>query len=125
MVTITFCLRRRPGISAAEFSAYWRDRHAPLFRDYATALGVLRYTQTHQLVDPINDALMASRGGPAGYDGVAQVWFDSMDSLLAGLRSGPGRAAGLALIEDERSFIDHSNSPIWVGEQHEVALPPK
>jgi uncharacterized protein (TIGR02118 family) len=122
VATIVFCLRRLPTVELAEFSTYWRERHAPLFRQYAQALNVVRYTQTHRLEHPLNDALRSSRGGEPAYDGVAQVWFESLDELMAGLTSPAGRAAGAALVEDERAFIDHARSSIWLGEDTEVEL---
>jgi uncharacterized protein (TIGR02118 family) len=117
-----FCLRRRPGLDEAEFSRYWREEHAKLFRRYAETLRVRRYTQSHRLPTRINDALRRFRGAPDGYDGVAEVWFDSLDDLLAALDSPSGRAAAEALIADERNFIDHSRSPIWIAEETEIDL---
>ena len=33
LTKLTFCLRRKPGLSWDEFSQYWRTGHAPLVRD--------------------------------------------------------------------------------------------
>jgi uncharacterized protein (TIGR02118 family) len=122
MVKMVFCIQRRPGISAAEFSTYWREQHAPLFQQYAAVLGVTRYTQSHRLDVRLNAALRSVRSGPDGFDGVAEVWFESLEDLMRGLLSDEGRAAGAALIEDERHFIDHANSPIWVADEIEIDL---
>jgi uncharacterized protein (TIGR02118 family) len=120
---MVFCLRRRPDVDVAEFSRYWREEHARLFREYAAELRVRRYTQSHRLPTDTNDALRAFRGAPDGYDGVAEVWFDSLDDLMAALRTPAGRAAASDLIADERRFIDHSASPIWITEEVEIDLP--
>jgi uncharacterized protein (TIGR02118 family) len=117
-----FCLRRQPHLDAEQFSRYWRAQHAELFRRYAETLRVRRYTQSHRLATRVNDALRTYRGAPDGYDGVAEVWFDSLDDLLGALSSPAGRAAADALIEDERSFIDHANSPIWISEEVDIEL---
>jgi len=119
---MVFCLRRLPQIDAEEFARYWHDEHAPLFRRYAEALAVRRYTQTHRRPGRLNEALREYRGAPDGYDGVAEVWFDSLDELRAALTSEAGRAAADALIADERHFIDHSASPIWIAEEIEIDL---
>jgi uncharacterized protein (TIGR02118 family) len=120
---MVFCLRRRPDVSAEEFSRYWRDEHAPLFGQYAAALGVRRYTQGHRLPGGLNAALRSYRDAPDGYDGVAEVWFDGLDELKASLTSSAGRHAADLLIADERRFVDHSASPIWIAEEIEIALP--
>ena len=120
---MVFCLRRAPGIDAEEFSRYWREEHAALFARYAQTLAVRRYTQTHRLPGRLNEALREYRGAPDGYDGVAEVWFDNLDELRAALTSDTGRTAADALIADERHFIDHARSPIWIGEQVEIELP--
>jgi uncharacterized protein (TIGR02118 family) len=121
---MVFCLRRLPSIDAEEFSRYWRDEHAVQFQRYAAALAVRRYTQSHRRPSRLNDALAAYRGAPEGYDGVAEVWFDSLDEMRAALVSDEGRAAADALIEDERRFIDHARSPIWMAEEIEIEVPP-
>ena len=120
---MVFCLRRLPEVDAEEFSRYWREEHAVLFRDYADALAVRRYTQSHRLPGKLNDALRAHRGAPDGYDGVAEVWFDSLDELRTAMASEAGRAAAEVLIADERHFIDHAASPIWIAEEIEIDLP--
>ncbi|HLY34881.1 MAG TPA: EthD domain-containing protein [Jatrophihabitantaceae bacterium] len=120
---MVFCLRRLPTVDIDEFSRYWREEHATLFRQYAEALAVRRYTQSHRLDGRLNEALRTYRGAPDGYDGVAEVWFDSIDELRAALTSEAGRAAADALIEDERRFIDHAESPIWIAEEIEIELP--
>jgi uncharacterized protein (TIGR02118 family) len=118
-----FCLRRLPSVDAEEFSRYWREEHAPLFKQYADALAVRRYTQSHRLPGRLNDAIRDYRGAPDAYDGVAEVWFDSFDQMRNAMVSDEGRAAADALIEDERRFIDHANSPFWIAEEIEIEFP--
>jgi EthD domain-containing protein len=76
--------------------------------------------QTHTLDTPANDALRATRGGPEGYDGVAELWWDSLEDLMAGATTPEGHAAGAELLEDERRFIDLDHSPLWIAEEHEI-----
>ncbi len=120
MVKLSFCLRRRAGMSREEFQRYWREVHGPLVRSFAGVLRIRRYVQTHTSATPYNDALRQSRGGPEGYDGVAELWWESMEDLTEAVASHEGRAAGLALLEDERTFIDLAASPLFVGEEHEI-----
>ena len=77
MIKLSFCLRRLPHLTREEFQRYWRETHAPLVRRHAAALRIHRYVQTHALLGEAADSLRASRGGPPGYDGVAELWWES------------------------------------------------
>jgi uncharacterized protein (TIGR02118 family) len=114
MVKLVFCLRRKDGLTREEFQTYWREKHAPLVASHAATLGIRRYVQAHTTTTPFNAALQASRGGPNEYDGVAELWWDSLDSLAAGSSSDAGQVASAALFEDERQFIDLSSSPLFL-----------
>ncbi|HZQ87007.1 MAG TPA: EthD domain-containing protein [Acidimicrobiales bacterium] len=120
MIKLVFVLRRRPELSREDFQAYWRDKHAPLVASLGTALGVRRYVQTHTVDTPLNEMLQASRGGPAEYDGIAELWWDSLDELAAAASSPEGLQAGAQLLEDEAKFIDLANSPLWLAEEHQI-----
>src|SRR5215470_10635335 len=114
MLKLIFCLRRLPHLSRAEFQRYWREVHGPLVQRHAAALRIRRYVQTHTLDDPLNAALQAGRGGDDPYDGVAELWWESRSDFEAATASDAGRAAGLALLEDEQRFIDHAHSPLFI-----------
>jgi uncharacterized protein (TIGR02118 family) len=120
VIKLVFCLRRLPEMSREDFQRHWREQHAPLVREAAPALGVRRYVQVHTLTHPANEALRRGRGGPEEYDGVAELWFDSLDALAAAGATPEGRAAGRRLLEDERRFIDLARSPLWIAEEHHV-----
>ena len=113
MIRLEYVLRRKSGMSRAEFQQYWRDVHGPLVARHSTTLAIHRYIQLHTLDDPINDALADARGGmePA-YDGVAELWWHSPDDFAA-FSSPEGQAAAQELLEDEKNFIDLPNSPLW------------
>jgi uncharacterized protein (TIGR02118 family) len=113
MVKLYFCARRLPHLSREEFQRYWRERHGPLVRRHAAVLRIRSYVQHHTALDPANDALRASRGGPEAFDGVAELTWESEEALTAGLSTPEGREAGQALLEDERRFIDLERSPLW------------
>jgi len=118
VIKLTFCLRRRPDLSVEEFHRYWKDVHGPLVAERAAALGVRRYQQVHTLdVAGLHEALQARNGGaPAPFDGIAEIWIDSLEDFTAG--TPEARRAAAELLEDERRFIDLPNSPMWLGETH-------
>ena len=120
MIKLVFCLRRLPQLSREEFQRYWFERHAPLVRSHAAALKIRRYVQTHTSEQPLNDALQGSRGGPDAYDGVAELWWDSAEALAAATATPEGQAAGAALLEDERRFIDLARSPLFVAVEQPI-----
>jgi uncharacterized protein (TIGR02118 family) len=120
VIKLVFCLRRLDTVGFDEFQRYWREEHAPLVRSHAEALGIRRYVQTHTRPSPAGDAVRASRGGPEPYDGVAELWFDSEDALVAAATSPEGMAAGAELLEDEKRFIDLADSPLFLSEEIEV-----
>ena len=121
MIKLVFCLRRKPGMTLAEFQDYWLNQHGPLVRSHAETLRIKRYVQTHTLDDPATQQAMArARGAPENYDGVAELWWDSREDMAAGVATPEGRAVSLALLEDERRFIDHGSSPLWLAEEHAI-----
>jgi uncharacterized protein (TIGR02118 family) len=120
MIKIVFCLRRRADLSREEFQAYWLTNHAPLVRSHADALGVRRYVQVHSVDDAISTAIAGARQSPEPFDGVAELWLDSLDALIASGSSEAGRAASKALLEDERRFIDLERSPLFLAEEHVI-----
>ena len=119
MIKLTFCLRRRPDLSAEEFHRYWKDEHGPLVLDRAEVLGLRKYQQVHTLDQPeLHQALQARNGGaPEPYDGIAEVWVDDVETFRGGTGTSESRRAAKDLLEDEARFIDLPNSPMWLGEE--------
>jgi uncharacterized protein (TIGR02118 family) len=105
-------------MSREEFQRYWREQHGPLVQSKADALRIHRYVQVHSMPAEVNTALRDSRGAPDEFDGVAELWWESMEDLAAASATPEGRAAGRELLEDERKFIDLERSPLWLAEEH-------
>jgi uncharacterized protein (TIGR02118 family) len=120
MLKLTFCLIRRPDFTPEAFHDYWLNRHAPLVASVREVLRIRRYVQLHSLPpgEPFDPG--APRGAPPGYDGVAQLWWDSAEDLAATADDPAAADAGRLLLEDERRFIDLSRSPLWWGEEHVI-----
>jgi uncharacterized protein (TIGR02118 family) len=122
MVKLMFCLRRLPNLSTEQFQEYWLNTHAPLVRMVAPALRIRRYVQCHSFVDALMAPAMAARRGSvvAPYDGVAELWWDSIEDAIAARSTSESREAGRALLEDERRFIDLSQSPLYFVREREI-----
>lgn len=117
MIKLTFCLRRLPSLTRAQFQDYWLNTHGPLVASFAETLKIRRYVQLHSLPPELSAPLAASRDAPEDYDGVAQLWFDSLEDVATGADDPARRAAAQTLLEDERKFIDLPRSPLWWGEE--------
>jgi uncharacterized protein (TIGR02118 family) len=115
MIKLSFCLHRLPSLSREAFQTYWFEKHAPLVASHKETLRIRRYVQMHAATTPINDLIRAGRNAPEMYDGIAELWWDSLDDMRAASGTPAGQAAGLALLEDERKFIDLARSPLFFG----------
>ena len=119
MIKLVFCLKRLPGLSLQQFQTYWFEKHAPLVTKHCDVLRIRRYVQFHSGAPELSEGIRASRNAPEMYDGVAELWWDSLDDVFA--EPTPERlAAGLALLEDERKFIDLPRSPLFFGEEKAI-----
>ena len=119
MIKLTFCLVRLPHLTRETFQDYWLNTHAPLVRSVAEALRIRRYVQLHSADPELSAALRASRGAPDPFDGVAQLWWDSLEDMARARAEDAGPATRL-LLDDERRFIDLPRSPLWWGDEHVI-----
>ena len=78
MVKLMACLKRKPGMSEAEFHRYWKDVHGPLVNSTAEFMRYVRkYVQSHTVSHTVPGVATA----PTPFDGVAELWFDSLDDV--------------------------------------------
>jgi len=94
VIKLTAFVRRHPDLSVAEFRRHWHEVHGPLIRDTpALARHIARYEQ----------APTVDQAHSGGYDGVAVIWFDSME----GFRAFVSEPAYRDLVApDERRLLD-------------------
>jgi len=120
VLKLTFCLRRLPSLSLAEFQDYWLNKHGPLVRRLQPALGMVRYVQVHRLDGDLADGMRRVRDAPEPYDGVAELWWESEETFRTARKNPQAREAGRLLLEDEARFIDLPRSPLWLNQEHLV-----
>lgn len=119
MIKLVFCCRRKPEMTLEEFQTRWLDVHGPLVQRLREKLPMMkRYVQSHTVPGPLNDGLREGRGTMEGYDGITEVWFDSIEGMAG--QSEEALAASQALFEDEAKFLDFSTSCVFVTEEHEI-----
>ena len=94
MVHWRYFISRRPDLSREQFFSYWRKKHPRAVPERIPQ--IKRYVQSHGLLDPPGDS---------PYEGIAELWIESLDELQA-LVASPQMAA---LIKDELNFIDREH----------------
>ena len=102
MIKLIQCLYRLPHLSQEEFHEHWLECHAPLVHSVRRIRMCIQYHTFES--DPMGRPAL---GSTEPFDGIAAVWWDSLEALKAEMESG---AAYQAVLEDEKLFIDHSRS---------------
>jgi uncharacterized protein (TIGR02118 family) len=120
VIKLAFAIRRREDLAPEEFHRYWLDEHGPLARSLVEPLGARRYVQSHTLAPELNAQLAATRDTAEAFDGLAELWWDSLEDLVSAFTSEEGQEAGRRLIADEAKFIDFGRSSLFVAEEHEI-----
>ena len=119
MIKLVYCLKKRDYIDNDCFYQHWLEEYGPLMKSVAEAIGASRYVQSHPTLPELN-AHDRSRGLEAPYDGVTEVWWETMAALERGMSSPAGVTAQAKLIEDEARFIDFRHSRMFMTEEHQV-----
>jgi uncharacterized protein (TIGR02118 family) len=120
MIKLVYAVAALTDIDPAEFHRYWLEDHGPKVRSVAEAIGALRYVQSHTLDTPLNKAMTDSRKMPGTYDGITEVWFESLEAVQRVMETPQGAEAMQMLIEDEHTFIDMSRSTVFMTEEKEI-----
>ncbi len=123
MIRLTFLLRRKAGMSLEEFQHYWLNEHGPMLASHASHLAMTRCVLVRTLTE--GQGLLGGTRGPMEppYDGVTEIWWDSMATLTAAAETPAGRGAIDAIVADERTFVDHPSSPLWFGYEYPQVNP--
>jgi uncharacterized protein (TIGR02118 family) len=120
MIKLVYIIRVREDVPVEEAQRYWLESHAPKVRSVAETIGARRYVQSHTIDTPLNQALIESRGMTNLFEGITEVWWDSLETLAAATSTPEGQQALGMLAEDESTFIDMSRSTVFLTEEHEI-----
>jgi uncharacterized protein (TIGR02118 family) len=116
MIKMVVNVYRKPGMTREAFDARWLVQHGDLVRKHAKAMGFLRYVQSHNLPSAEIAAFAASRGWDQPSDGVAEVWWESLQSMQAAMATAEGQSASKELQEDEEQFVDCARISAFLSE---------
>jgi hypothetical protein len=118
MLKLVFCCRRNPNLSVEDFQRSWLNDHGPLVRSLRKAFPQMRrYVQSHTL-HAASAPIWQARGTKEPYDGITEVWIESLESL--GVAPEEAIEAGQKLLKDEQRLLDLSQSAIFLTEEHEI-----
>ena len=95
MIKRVSLIRRRPGMSREEFRAHWTGPHADIVRQLPGVRG-LRFGMVESWTPE-----------DAAWDGVGEVWFDSVEAALEAFRTEPFLSM---LVEDRKKFMGEAQS---------------
>lgn len=118
MIKLVYCLHRRADVPPEEFYRYWLNTHGPKVKNAAEALRALRYVQSHTCKAELNQVFVASRGLAPAYDGVTEIWWNSIEDVKAAMTNPVGAEAMAMLAVDESHFIDFSQSRAFMTTEH-------
>lgn len=117
-VKATYLLTRRDGLSQGECHDTWLKDHGPLVGSFAGPLRMAKYVQSHAIAPEINAGMQAGRNYEPPLDGITEVWVNSLEEMAAG---GEGAAeAAMALVEDERRFVQMDRSRLFLTREHVI-----
>jgi uncharacterized protein (TIGR02118 family) len=105
-----FLVKRKPGLSVAEFQDYWRSKHAPLV---PRTPHLLRYVQCHVLSETYESDT------PPAYDGVAELWWPNLEKFQ---ESWASPELQVEQLNDARNFVG-SGSTAFLAEEFRVIWP--
>ena len=121
MIKFVYCIRKRANLSDEEFHTYWREKHGSFIRSIAKTLGAKKYIQSHTINTPVNAEIVNSRGlDSPPYDGLTEIWWESMDDFLAAISSKEGIEAAKEYVADEANFVDFAQSRAFLTEEHTI-----
>lgn len=120
MIKMVAVAWRKPGMTREEFTARWRDEHAPLVEKYKEAMGFSHYRQNHYVESPEIEAFAASRNWASPPDGVAELFWESEEALQKTFKSEAAAEASAILAADEAEFVDMSRTMAYLAREHDV-----
>ena len=102
MIKISALLTRRGDLTREQFLDYWSTKHTPLVASLpGDAVQVRKYVQ----LQATDDAIPGVESAP--YDGVAELWVDSVDDASRWFTS---ETYNTVVAADEENFLDRSKT---------------
>ena len=120
MIKLVYVIRKRDDVSDKDFHDYLPHKHGPLVASVAKAIRARKYVQSHTVLPEVAASTSASRKMAPIFEGITEVWWDSVEELNAGGSTPEGQEAGRLLLQDEAKFVDFARSTAFFTEEHRI-----
>jgi hypothetical protein len=87
---------------------------------FAKAMRAKKYVQSHTVFEDAGRQIRGTRKMTETYDGITEVWWDTLEDFSSGGDPKERAEAARALLEDESKFVDFERSSIFLTEEHEI-----
>jgi uncharacterized protein (TIGR02118 family) len=118
MFKVIALIAHKPGLSRAEFVAYYESNHAPLAARIFPQF--IQYRRNY--VQP-DGAIMAPGMPDPDFDSVTEIWYRDRDSYDEMLNSHFSAAHQQFVEEDERKFMDQSLTRFFIVDERGAETP--
>lgn len=111
MIKLVCLLKKRDGMTTAEFREYYETHHKVIGRES------MRYSERYlrRFLDPLEG--MEEDEQP--YDVITEIWFKDRDALARGLAYSNQPKIRNPLTEDEDKLFDRPSMRFYTVEEHE------
>jgi uncharacterized protein (TIGR02118 family) len=113
---VTYLLTKRNDLTQAACHRTWLVDHGPLVTSFAGILGMAKYIQSHTIAPEWNAGVVAAGFAPP-LDGITEVWTGGPQDAASGDATAK---AAMALVEDERRFVEMGASRCFLTKEHTI-----
>ena len=107
-------LKRKPGLTPAEFREHYEEVHAPLALSLFPT--IRKYVRNY-----ITTSIIDNGVEEPDFDCIAEHWFDSMEDIQSMIDTSAGHA-GVALDHSEKVFADGTKTVFFLVEEVESEI---
>jgi hypothetical protein len=119
VIKVICLLKRRPGLSRAEFESYYEEGHAKI-GEVCFPGRVSKYIRRylHPIQPPTSDAPAAEQE----FDVQMEMWFEDDGALQETMLLFAGTPVGELLIADEEKLFDRAKTRMYIVDERETKL---
>lgn len=109
-------IKRREGMTPAEFQHYYENVHAKLGKQIAPDVGAIKYVRRY--LHPL-DGSLDRRAADFEYDEITEVWFKNYEKFKAVAEKVSRGELSHEVEEDEAKFMDRSRTRFAMAVEYE------